>query len=195
LEGLVGFDLFGKTVGVVGTGKIGAVFAQIMLGFGCKVLAFDPYPNAELLDKKVSYTSINELLTQSDIVSLHCPLTPETYHLINSETVGKMKKGAMLVNTGRGALIDTTVVIEALRSGQIGHLAIDVYEQEEGLFFQDHSEEVLKDEQILQLMMFPNVLITAHQSFFTKEALTQIAVVTLQNVQNFERGTPQNLVV
>lgn len=188
LKKLIGFDLYGKTVGVIGTGKIGAIFCQIMQGFGCRVLAFDPYPNADLITKGIEYKSLEDLLVASDIISLHCPLTPETYHVIDAEALQKMKKGAMLVNTSRGALIDTTAVITALQSRQLGNLAIDVYEQEEALFFQDLSGEILEDETITRLMTFPNVLITAHQSFFTHEALVQIATTTLQNVSDFEQS-------
>lgn len=188
LNKLIGFDLHGKTVGVIGTGKIGAIFCQIMQGFGCRVLAFDPYPNEELTTKGIEYKSLEEILIDSDIISLHCPLTPETYHIIDAEALQKMKKGAMLVNTSRGALVDTNAVTEALKSRQLGNLAIDVYEQEEALFFQDLSGEILEDETITRLMTFPNVLITAHQSFFTHEALVQIATTTLQNVSDFEKG-------
>jgi len=188
LERLTGFDLFQKTVGVVGTGKIGSVFAQIMLGFGCRVLAFDVYENQELVNKGVRYLPLNELLAASDIVSLHCPLNDQTRHLINAESLKKMKPGAMLLNTGRGALIDTKAVVAALKSGQLGYLGLDVYEQEEHLFFRDHSEMIIQDELILRLMSFPNVLITAHQAFFTEEALSEIATVTLQNISDFEAG-------
>lgn len=188
LNKLIGFDLNGKTVGVIGTGKIGAIFCQIMQGFGCQVLAFDPYPNEELIAKGIEYKPLEDLLIASDIISLHCPLTPETYHIIDAEALQKMKKGAMLVNTSRGALVDTNAVIEALKNRQLGNLAIDVYEQEEALFFQDLSGEILEDETITRLMTFPNVLITAHQSFFTHEALVQIATTTLQNVSDFENG-------
>jgi D-lactate dehydrogenase len=161
LERLVGFDLYKKTVGVIGTGKIGKAFCEIMLGFGCTVLAFDLYPDSELAEKGVQYVDLDALLPASDIISLHCPLTPQTHHLIGKGTLKKMKKGAMLVNTGRGALIDTQAVIEALKHKHLGYLAIDVYEQEEALFFKDLSEEILEDEQIGRLMTFPNVLITA----------------------------------
>ncbi len=188
LERLTGFDLHGKTVGVVGTGKIGSVFAQIMLGFGCRVLAYDVFENQELTAKGARYVPLEELLSSSEIVSLHCPLNDQTRHLINAESLKKMKHGAMLINTGRGALIDTKAVVAALKSGHLGHLGIDVYEQEENLFFQDHSETIIQDELILRLMSFPNVLITAHQAFFTDEALSEIARVTLQNISDFETG-------
>jgi D-lactate dehydrogenase len=188
LERLTGFDLHGKTVGVIGTGKIGSVFAQIMLGFGCRVLAYDIFENQELIAKGARYVPLGELLSASDIVSLHCPLNDQTRHLINAESLKKMKHGAMLINTGRGALIDTKAAVAALNSGRLGYLGLDVYEQEENLFFQDHSETIIQDELILRLMSFPNVLITAHQAFFTDEALSEIARVTLRNVSDFEAG-------
>jgi D-lactate dehydrogenase len=200
LDRLTGFDLFGKTVGVVGTGKIGETFCRIMLGFGCKVLAYDVVENKSLKavdegnpdasGKGVIYSSLENLLIQSDIVSLHCPLNEATHHLINKQSLKTMKHGAMLINTGRGALIDTQAVIEALNIGQLGYLGIDVYEQEEKLFFKDFSESIIQDEVILRLMSFPNVLITAHQAFFTEEALTQIALITLQNISDFEDNKP-----
>jgi D-lactate dehydrogenase len=200
LDRLTGFDLFEKTVGVVGTGKIGEVFCRIMLGFGCKVLAYDLVENKDLKavdagnpdasGKGVVYVSLENLLKQSDIVSLHCPLNDATHHLVNTESLKMMRHGAMLINTGRGALIDTQAVIEALNIGQLGYLGIDVYEQEDKLFFRDFSESIIQDEVILRLMSFPNVLITAHQAFFTEEALTQIALITLQNISDFEAGKP-----
>jgi D-lactate dehydrogenase len=200
LDRLTGFDLFEKTVGVVGTGKIGEVFCRIMLGFGCKVLAYDLVENKDLKavdagnpdasGKGVVYVSLENLLKQSDIVSLHCPLNDATHHLVNTESLKMMRHGAMLINTGRGALIDTQAVIEALNIGQLGYLGIDVYEQEDKLFFRDFSESIIQDEVILRLMSFPNVLITAHQAFFTEEALTQITLITLQNISDFEAGKP-----
>ena len=185
LERLTGFDLYGKTVGIIGTGKIGAAFGQIMLGFGCRVLAFDLQEDPALVRRGVEYVSLSNALEQSDIISLHCPLNENTFHLINATALVRMKRGAMLINTGRGALIDTPAVIDALKSGQLGYLGIDVYEQEEQLFFQDHSDTIIQDDVILRLMSFPNVLITAHQAFFTDEALTEIARVTLQNIYEF----------
>lgn len=190
LEKLVGFNLFGKTVGVVGTGQIGAIFCEIMLGFGCKVLGYDLHETDELKKKGVEYSSFEELVKRSDIISLNCPLTPETHHLIDKEVFSKIKKGAMIINTGRGAVIKTSDAIEALRSGKLGYLGIDVYEQEEKLFFKDLSESIIPDEQILQLITFPNVLITSHQGFFTHEALEEIATTTLQNLIDFEEGKP-----
>lgn len=186
LERLIGFNLSGKTVGIIGTGRIGAAFLKIMEGMGCKVLAYDRYPNEELLKKGVKYVGLEKLLGQSDIVSLHCPLTPETAYLINRQTLAMMKPGVMLINTSRGALINTNDTLESLKNRHLGYLGIDVYEQEEKLFFRDRSEEILQDEQIGRLMTFPNVLITAHQAFFTREALVQIAATTLQNLSDFE---------
>jgi len=188
LEKLTGFNLYGKTVGVIGTGIIGQCFAKIMLGFGCKVLAYDIKPNEELKRSGVEYVELETLLKASDIISLHCPLNEHTHHLIDQNAFEKMKDGAMLINTGRGALIDTSAVVEALKSEKLGYLGIDVYEQESGLFFNDLSETVNKDDDFLRLMSFPNVLITGHQGFFTKEALEQIAQVTLQNLTDFENG-------
>ena len=186
LERLTGFDLYGKTVGVIGTGKIGAVFCRIMAGFGCKVLAFDVFENKALITEGVCFLPLNDILAQADIISLHCPLNDQTQHLINSRTLSLMKPGTMLINTGRGALIDTPAVIKALKSGQLGYLGIDVYEQEGDLFFRDFSESIIQDDVIMRLMSFPNVLITAHQAFFTEEALSQIAETTLQNISDFE---------
>lgn len=188
LEKLIGFDLFQKTVGVIGTGKIGEAFARIMLGFGCKVLAYDVFPNQSLIDSGVSYASLDEVLRESDILSLHCPLTDKTLHLINENSITKMKTGVMLINTSRGALVDTQAVIEGLKSKKIGYLGLDVYEQESNIFFNDLSEEILVDDTLARLMTFPNVLITSHQGFLTEEALTQIALVTLKNISFFEEG-------
>lgn len=188
LEKLVGFNLFEKTVGVVGTGQIGKIFCEVMLGFGCKVLAYDLQESEELKTKGIDYCSFEELVRNSDIISLNCPLTPKTHHLIDKEVFSKIKPGAMIINTGRGAVIKTSDAIEALKSGKLGYLGMDVYEQEENLFFRDLSESIIPDEQILQLITFPNVLITSHQGFFTHEALTEIAMTTLQNLSDFEEG-------
>jgi D-lactate dehydrogenase len=190
LDRLTGFDVFGKTAGIVSTGKIGQCLAKIMLGFGCKVLAYDLYKSPEMEAAGVEYVTLEELLAQSDIISLHCPLTEDTQHLINEKTLAGMKRGAMLINTSRGGLIDTHAAIVALKNGQLGYLGIDVYEQEGKLFFKDLSEDIIQDEVILRLMSFPNVLITAHQGFLTEEALTQIALVTIQNISDFEVGKP-----
>ncbi|MBL7740390.1 MAG: 2-hydroxyacid dehydrogenase [Chitinophagaceae bacterium] len=188
LEKLTGFTIHGKTAGVIGTGKIGQAFIRIMQGFGCNVIAYDKYPLDELKSTGVEYCSLDNLLRQSDIISLHCPLLPETHHLMNKEAFGKMKKDAMLINTSRGAVIDTQAAIEALKSGQLGYLGIDVYEQEEKLFFKDLSDSIVPDDTIARLTTFPNVLITGHQGFFTTEALEQIATVTLNNISDFEKG-------
>lgn len=188
LEKLTGFDLYGKTVGVIGTGKIGQLFSDIMMGFGCKVVAFDLVADKELEKKGVEYLPLVKLLPKCDIISLHCPLNEQTRHIINAQTLQMMKPGAMLINTGRGALIDTRAVVESLKSKQLGYLGIDVYEQEEKLFFHNLSEEIIEDDIIMRLMSFPNVLITAHQGFFTDEALSQIAQTTLYNITEFENG-------
>ena len=181
LHGLTGFDLVGKTVGVVGTGQIGATFGKIMAGFGCKLLCFDPYPNADLL-------------AESHIISLHCPLTSDNKHLINSTSLATLKHGAMLINTGRGALVDTPALIEALKNGQLGYLGLDVYEEEAQLFFEDRSDLPLQDDVLARLLTFPNVIITAHQAFLTREALSAIASTTLSNIAAWKNGTPQNLI-
>jgi D-lactate dehydrogenase len=193
LHGLLGFDLHGKTVGVVGTGKIGQAFCRIMLGFGCRVLAFDVIANRDLEAISVEYLPLVELLQQSEVVSLHTPLNEQTRHLINSQTIGYLKQGMMLINTSRGALIDTQAVIAALKTGRIGYLGIDVYEQEEHLFFRDRSGDIIEDDTIQRLTSFPNVLVTAHQAFFTQEALHQIAETTLFHLSSLEKDISQNL--
>lgn len=188
LDGLLGFDLHGSTVGIIGTGKIGACFARIMHGFGCHLLAYDLYQNPDCLELGVNYADLPEVLGRSDIVSLHCPLMPETDRLIDAETLKYFKPGAMLINTSRGGLIDTKAAIAALKSGQLGCLGIDVYEQEENLFFEDRSTTVIQDDAFQLLQSFPNVVITAHQGFFTRNALEAIAQTTLQNLTDFEFG-------
>jgi D-lactate dehydrogenase len=195
LEGLLGFDVHGRTVGIVGTGKIGLAFARILSGFGCRLLAHDPYPNEECSALGVEYVALAELLEQSDIVALHAPLTPQTYHLIDAEALARMKDGVMLINTSRGALIDTPAVIAALKSGRLGALALDVYEEEEGLFFEDFSGQVIEDDVFARLLTFPNVIITGHQGFFTVEALRNIAETTMSNVTAFESGSGELHVV
>jgi D-lactate dehydrogenase len=190
LDGLLGFDLHGSTVGIVGTGKIGQCFAQIMHGFGCRLLAYDLYPNEVCQNLGVVYVDLPALLAMSDIVSLHCPLTPATHHLINVETLGHLKPGAMVINTSRGALLDTGAVIAGIKSGKVGYLGIDVYEQEEALFFEDLSNTVIQDDTFQLLQSFPNVLITAHQAFFTRDALKNIAETTLANITAFAQGSP-----
>ncbi|EKU99174.1 lactate dehydrogenase-like oxidoreductase [Leptolyngbya sp. PCC 7375] len=188
LDGLLGFDLHGKTIGIVGTGKIGQCFAQIMNGFGCKLLAYDVRVNPACADIGVDYVELPILLTRSDIISLHCPLLPSTHHLINSDSIQHFKPGSMLINTSRGGLIDTNAVIEAIKSGRVGYFGIDVYEREGSLFFEDLSDTVIQDDTFQLLQSFPNVVITAHQAFFTKEALRNIAQVTLANISDVEAG-------
>ncbi len=188
LDGLLGFDLHGKTAGVVGTGAIGSKVARLLKAFGCQVLAYDPQVNLELAAEGIRYVELSELLLRSDVVTLHCPLRPETRHLIDAKGVTAMKPGAMLVNTGRGALIDTRAVIQGLKTHKIGSLALDVYEEESDLFFDDMSGEIIQDDVFTRLLTFPNVLITGHQAFFTKEALENIARTTLENLTELERG-------
>lgn len=189
LDGLMGFDLYGKTVGVIGTGKIGQIFANIMHGLGCKVLAYDPYPNQHILKEgKIQYVGLEEILQTSDVLSLHCPLTEDSYHLINDDAINMMKDEVMLINTSRGGLVNTKAIIKALKHGKIGALGLDVYEQEEHLFFEDLSGHIIQDDDIARLMTFPNVLITSHQAFFTENALTNIADTTMQNIRYFEEG-------
>lgn len=189
LDGLMGFDLHGRTVGVIGTGKIGRIFAGIMRGFGCTVLACDPYPTPAF-DGLGRYVALPELLAGSDVISLHCPLTPQTHHIIGAAALEQVRPGTLLVNTSRGGLVDTEAVIAALKSGRLGGLAIDVYEQEAELFFQDLSATVITDDLIQRLVSFPNVIVTGHQAFFTREAIGQIMATTLENVSAFERGEP-----
>lgn len=191
LHGLLGFDLHGKTVGVVGTGKIGIAFVRIMKGFGCRVICHDPYANPEVEEAGAGYVDLDTLWSQSDIISLHCPLLPATRHLVDRGTLAKMKPGVMLINTSRGALINTPAVIEALKSGHLGYLGLDVYEEEADLFFEDNSDDILRDDVFARLQTFRNVLITGHQAFFTREALTAIAEVTLNNIDAFAAGKPQ----
>lgn len=195
LEKLTGFNLYQKTVGVIGTGRIGEAFCKIMLGFGCKVIAYDMYPNKQLADKGITYLSLDELFEQSDIISLHCPLTPDTQYLINQQTLDKMKKGVMLINTSRGGLINSSDAIEALKQQQLGYLGVDVYEQEENLFYNDLSEDIIYDELIVRLLSFPNVLITSHQGFLTEEALEQIAKTTIGNISDFSNGVESRNIV
>jgi D-lactate dehydrogenase len=191
LEGLLGFDLHGSTVGIVGTGKIGACFARIMAAFGCRLLAHDPLPNPALAALGVQYLDLGGVLEASDIISLHCPLTPATRHLIDTAALQRIKRGAMLINTSRGAVVDTRAVIAALKRGQLGGLGLDVYEEEADLFFNDLSENVIQDDVFARLLTFPNVLITGHQGFFTAQALSAIARTTLANADAFERtGQP-----
>jgi D-lactate dehydrogenase len=188
LDGLLGFDLHGRTTGVVGTGRIGALVARVMQGFGSRVVGFDPYPNPECEAMGMEYVSLKELCHRADIITLHCPLTPDTHHLISHDTLREMKPGAMLVNTSRGAVLDTRAVIDALKSGRLGSLALDVYEEEADLFFEDLSRHAIQDDVFARLLTFPNVLITAHQAFFTSDALEAIARITLSNITDIENG-------
>lgn len=189
LEGLLGFDLHGKTVGVVGMGRVGSLVAKALCsGFSCNVLAYDTRPTPALECNGLRYVTMGELLSKSDIVTLHCPLTPETYHLIGAAAVRQMKRGFMLINTSRGALVNSVAAIEALKDGQIGSMGLDVYEEETDLFYEDLSNKVMQDDVFARLLTFPNVIITGHQAYFTKEALTNIAETTLQNIADFEQG-------
>ncbi len=188
LKGLMGFDLYGKKVGVIGAGKIGKAFINIMQGFGCEVLVADPFVKQAELPNGCSLVSNSALFEQCNIVSLHCPLTPETHHLINEQTIQNMQPGVMLINTSRGALVDTAAVIKALKSRHIGYLGIDVYEEEADLFFEDLSNTFIEDDIFARLQTFPNVVITGHQAFFTKEAMQRIAEVTLDNINNYSLG-------
>lgn len=188
LDGLVGFDLAGKTVGVVGTGRIGALVARLLWHFRCEVLAYDPVVNPKVVELGMRYVELDELWEQSHIISLNCPLTSETHHLVSHETIARMRPGVMLVNTGRGALVDTPAVIEGLKSGRIGSVALDVYEEEANLFFEDRSAEIIGDDVFARLLTFPNVLITAHQAFLTNEALDAIAATTLGNLDDLAAG-------
>jgi D-lactate dehydrogenase len=194
LTGLLGFDLHGRTVGVVGTGQIGAVFAQIMLGFGCRVLAHDPVPDPACAARGVEYVELPHLLAQAEVLSLHCPLTPQTHHLLDAAAVEQLRDGVMVINTSRGALVDTSALIDGLKRGKIGYLGLDVYEEEADLFFEDLSDRVVGDDVFARLLTFPNVLITGHQAFFTSEALAGIAATTLDNVTGFELGGPLHAV-
>jgi len=190
LDGLMGFDLHGKTVGVIGTGKIGVIFARIMAGFGCTLVGYDKYPVPAFEALGGRYAGIDELLQCSDVVSLHCPLTPETHHIVDATALARVKRGCILVNTSRGGLVDTECAIAALKTGQLGGLAIDVYEQEASLFFQDLSSTIITDDVIQRLVSFPNVIVTGHQAFFTVEAIGQIMRTTIESISDFEQGRP-----
>jgi D-lactate dehydrogenase len=195
LDGLLGFDLCGKTAGVVGTGKIGEVVCRILTGFGCRVIAQDKNPNPACEAMGVAYVSREELIATSDLITLHCPLTPQTHHMIDSAAIGRMKRGVMLINTSRGAVIDTRAVLRGLKDGVIGSLGLDVYEEEADLFFEDLSNRFIEDDVFARLLTFPNVLVTGHQAFFTREALAEIARITVANLTEFERaGRPLHAV-
>lgn len=191
LNGLMGFDLHGKTVGVIGAGKIGRVFTQIMQGFGCRVLVFDAFPDKQQFPS-LEYVSLEDIWAKADIISLHCPLTSDTHHLVDTDVVTKMKPGVMLINTSRGGLVNAKAVILGLKTGQIGYLGLDVYEEESELFFEDMSNQVVQDDVFARLTTFPNVIITGHQAFFTKEALQRIAEVTLSNLNAFQQDDEEH---
>ncbi|MDD2226535.1 MAG: 2-hydroxyacid dehydrogenase [Dysgonamonadaceae bacterium] len=191
LEGLMGFEMIGKTAGIIGTGKIGKIVAQILKSMGINVLAYDLYPDMEFAEKNgIRYASLDELYQNSDIISLHCPLTKETEYLINEDSIAKMKEGVMIINTGRGKLINTKDLIDGLKNKKIGSAGLDVYEEESDYFYEDHSDIVIDDDILARLLTFNNVIVTSHQAFFTKEALSEIARITLQNIQDFFDGKP-----
>lgn len=192
LEGLMGFDMHGTPVGIIGTGKIGQVVAKILTGFGCELYAYDPNGCPDLEKMGVKFVSLDELYRQSYIISLHCPLTPQTFHLIDEKAIAKMRECVMLINTSRGALIDTKAAIEGLKSGRIGYLGLDVYEEEDSMFFEDMSDKIIQDDTFARLMMFPNVLVTGHQAFYTYNAVRSIAQTTLENITAYENKRPQN---
>lgn len=189
INGLLGFDLAGKTAGIIGTGKIGQMFIDICKGFKMNVIAYDPYPNENL---DVEYVSLDELFRKSNIISLHCPLTKENFHLINEKTIEQMQDNVIIVNTSRGGLIDTTALIDGLKSKKIGGAGLDVYEEEGDVFFEDKSNEIIKDDELMRLLSFPNVVMSSHQGFFTREAMQQIAMVTMENIANFKNGKITN---
>lgn len=188
IDGLMGHDVHGKTIGVIGTGIIGSIFARIMVGFGCEVIAHDVYENPDCLNRGITYVSQEELFRRSHAISLHCPLMPSTHHLIDDKTLALMQDGVFIVNTSRGALIDTEAAIAGIKSGRIGGLALDVYEEESELFFDDHSFHIIQDDVFMRLTTFPNVLVTGHQAFFTHEAMANISNTTLSNLADFEAG-------
>lgn len=187
LQGLAGFDLYGKTVGIVGTGKIGRVFADICKGFGMKILAYDKFPNP---NAGLTYVDLPELFAQSDIISLHCPLTEETHHLINDETIAMMKKGVTIINTSRGALVDTEALINGIKEKKVGAACLDVYEEEGDFFYEDFSGHIVQDDKLVRLIAMPNVIVTSHQAFLTSEALDNIAATTVNNLTRFFSGDP-----
>lgn len=188
LEGLLGFNLNSKTVGLIGTGRIGLATANILLGYGCRILCVDQYPQASLIERGAQYVALDTLLAEADVISLHCPLTEDSHHLINNDTIAQMKDGVMIVNTSRGGLIDTQALVNGLKSRKIANVGLDVYEMESALFFEDKSLEIIQDDLFQRLSTFPNVLITGHQGFFTQEALSNIADTTLANLNTFANG-------
>lgn len=185
LSGLLGFDLYKKKVGIIGTGKIGVTFASIMQGLGCEIIVYDPFPSPQAIQMGLEYVALDEIWANSDIISLHCPLTPETKHMVDAQAINQMKQGVALINTSRGALIETKEVVKALKTGRIGYLGLDVYEEESSLFFENQSNTLLQDDVLARLKTFPNVIITGHQAFFTKEALNAISKITLDNIRYF----------
>ena len=193
LEGLMGFDMNGTPAGIIGAGKIGQIVAKILNGFGCELYVFDPNENEDLAKMGVKFVDLDELYRKSYIISLHCPLTPKTKYLIDSEAISKMRDCVMLINTSRGALIDTKAAIDGLKSGKIGYLGLDVYEEEDGMFFEDLSDQIIHDDVFARLMMFPNVLITGHQAFYTFSAVKAIAETTLENISAYKKDKPQNI--
>ena len=195
LNGLTGFDLYGKTIGVIGTGRIGKVFVDICKGFGMNVLAYDKYPSYEICDSKVKYVSLDTLLENSDIISLHCPLTPDTYHVIDAKAIEKCKKGFVLINTSRGALVDSDALLDGIKSRKVGAACLDVYEEESEVFFEDNSGHIMEDDTLARLITMPNVIVTSHQAFLTEEALSNIAEVTVNNIiEFFKNGNCENKV-
>ena len=191
INGFLGFDVHGKTVGIIGTGKIGQTFAEVLQGFGVKILAHDPYPNEKAAKElHMEYVPLERLYRESDIISLHCPLTPENMYLINPESIAMMKKGVIILNTSRGKLVDTQALIDALKEGRVGGAGLDVYEEEADYFFEDRSDKAIADDVLARLMTFPNVLVTSHQAFFTKEAMNNIAEITMDNIRDFAEGKP-----
>ncbi|WP_319381088.1 2-hydroxyacid dehydrogenase [Thiomicrorhabdus sp.] len=188
LNGMLGFDMHGKTVGIIGAGKIGRLVGGMLKAFGCRILVYDPYECSSCKELGLEQVALDEVFAESDIISLHCPLTPTTNHIINAQSIAKMKRGVMLINTGRGALVETQALIDGLKSRQIGYLGMDVYEKEGVLFFEDHSCEIIEDDQFERLVTLPNVLITGHQAYFTEEALTHIAETTVENIRAYEAG-------
>jgi D-lactate dehydrogenase len=196
LRNLMGFDLHGKTVGVIGTGKIGQAFTNIMLGFGCNVIAYDVVQNEQCIRSGVTYATLDNLLSHADVISLHCPLTPDTYHLIGQKTLEIMRDGVTIINTSRGKLVDTKAIINGLKTGKVGLLGLDVYEEEEAMFFEDLSAQGIQDDLLARLTTFPNVIVTSHQGFFTQEAMLNIAQITLSNISQFELdGGASNAVI
>lgn len=190
LNGLIGFDMNGKTVGILGAGKIGAVTAKILHGFGCKIIIFDPVKNDELMQKyDARYLSLDEVLSQSDIITIHAPYNKKTHKMVNSETISKMKDGVMLINCGRGKIVDTEALIAGLKNGKIGSAGLDVYENEKGLFYYDHTRDILKDDLFARLLAFKNVLITGHMAFLTKTALQNMAGITFENINAWQQGS------